>query len=286
MRVIPREADQEVPAAASGSWRQWLVTGLRREPTGRRRVQGAHKDLKRLLVEDINGGGDRTHSWKSFSDAMARQAVEEAVASLPPRQKQLLKLAYFSDLSNREIAQGLGITLSSVERGLRQAIARVSAYVEHGRAAGRRAIYGLALFLGGRWLNDTAHQAAGPSIGELISVGALAAAVATAGAILISQPASPGQLQPADGGVTPAITSAQPMTILHGQPLQLQHVTAVAVETARSEAAKVATIPAVTLPLIVLPEVKLPKPEEHPVINVEHHEIHIEVPIVQGLFGA
>src|ERR1700682_4923439 len=161
MRVVPREADQEVPAAASGSWRQWLMTGARREPTARRRVQGAHKELKRLLVEDMNGGGDRAHNWKSFSDAMARQAVEEAVGSLPPRQKQLIKLAYFSDLSNREIAQGLGITASSVERGLRQAIARVSVYVEQGRAAGRRLIYGLALLLGGRWVTETAHQAAG-----------------------------------------------------------------------------------------------------------------------------
>src|SRR3979411_1101702 len=149
MRVVPREAEDEVPTPASGSWRQWLMTGARREPAGRRRLKGAHKDLKQLLVEGIHGGGDRGDNWKRFSDAMARQAVEEAVASLPPRPKQLIKLAYFSDLSNREIAQGLGITLGSVERGLRQAIARVSAYVEQGRAGGRRGIYGLAVVSGG-----------------------------------------------------------------------------------------------------------------------------------------
>jgi DNA-binding CsgD family transcriptional regulator len=286
MRVVPREADEAVPADDSGSWRQWLMTGARREPTGRRRVKGAHKELKRLLVEGIHLGAGRAHTWKSFSDAMARQEVQEAVASLPPRQKQLIKLAYFSDMSNREIAHGLGITLSSVERGLRQAVARVSSYTEHGRAAGRRAIYGLALFLSGRWLTDAAHQAASPSTGELVRVGALAVAVATAGAILITQPAAPAHLQPASGGVAPAITSAQPMTILQSQPLQIPHVTAVAVESARSEAAKVATPPAVTVPVIALPEVKLPKLEEHPVINVEHHEIHIEVPIVQALLGA
>jgi RNA polymerase sigma factor (sigma-70 family) len=293
MRVVPREIDEVSPATASGSWRQWLMTGARREPSGRRRVKGAHKELKRLLVEDMSGGGDRSDNWKRFSDAMARQAVEEAVASLPPRQKQLIKLAYFSDLSNREIAQGLGITLSSVERGLRQAIARVSAYAEQGRAVGRRAIYGLALFLAGRWVTDAAQQATGPSYGELVKVGALAAAVATAGAILISQPASPVQLPGAHGAVTPAISSAQPIPGLQIQAVQLPHVTNVAVESARSQAAKAAAVPPVTValpvPVIALPEVKLPKLEEPPVVHVEHHEIHIELalePIVHGLLGA
>jgi DNA-binding CsgD family transcriptional regulator len=288
MRVVPREADEVVPEDASGSWRQWLTTGARREPTGRRRVQGAHKELKRLLVEGTHLGAGRAQSWKGFSDAMARQEVQEAVASLPPRQKQLIKLAYFSDLSNREIAQGLGITLSSVERGLRQAIARVSVYVEQGRAIGRRAIYGLALFLTGRWLTDTANQATGPTTGQLVRAGALAVAAATAGAVLISQPASPAQLPGAGGGVTPAFSSAQPMTLMQIQAVQIQHVTTVAVESSRAVAAKAAAAPVVTLPVIVLPEVKVPQPEEPPV-NVEHHEIHIGLPlesIVHGLLGA
>jgi DNA-binding CsgD family transcriptional regulator len=289
MRVVPREAEDVVPAAASGSWRNWLVTGGRREPIDRRRVRGAHKELKQLLAEGIHGGGDRTDNWKRFSDAMARQAVDEAIGSLPPRQKQLIKLAYFSDLSNREIAQGLGITASSVERGLRQAIARVSVYVEQGRAAGRRLIYGLALLLGGRWVTETAHQAAGPTTGELVRVGALAVAVATAGAILISQPAPQGQLPTADGGVTPAFSSAQPMAVMQIQAVQLPRVTTVAVESARSQAEKAAAAPVVALPVIAPPEVKLPKLAEPPVVKVEHHEIHIELPIepiVHGLLGA
>ena len=288
MRVVPREADEVVPEDAGGSWRQWFTTGARREPTGRRRVQGAHKELKRLLVEGTHLGAGHAQSWKGFSDAMARQEVQEAVASLPPRQKQLIKLAYFSDLSNREIAQGLGITLSSVERGLRQAIARVSVYVEQGRAIGRRAIYGLALFLAGRWLTDTANQATGPTTGQLVRAGALAVVAATAGAVLISQPASPAQLPGAAGGVTPAFSSAQPMTVMQIQAVQILHMTTVAVESSRAVAAKAAAAPAVTLPVIALPEVKLPKPEEPPV-NVEHHEIHIELPleqIVHGLLGA
>src|SRR6267154_4811424 len=215
MSVVQREAENHtVPASARDSWRNWLMTGIRQEPIFRRRVRGAHKGLKRMLVEGMADGGDKSHTWQRFSGAMVRQAVDEAVSSLPPRQKQLIKLAYFSDLSNREIAQGLGITLSSVERGLRQAIARVSVYVEQGRAIGRRAIYGLALFLAGRWLTDTANHATGPTTGQLVRAGALVVAAATAGAVLISQPASPAQLPGAAGGVTPAFSSAQPMTVM------------------------------------------------------------------------
>src|SRR4030081_3836361 len=98
MRVVPREADVIVPEDAGGSWREWLTTGAGRDPTGRRRVQGAHKELKRLLVEGMHLGAGRAQSWKGFSDAMARQEVQEAVASLPPRQKQLIKLRAFLGL--------------------------------------------------------------------------------------------------------------------------------------------------------------------------------------------
>ena len=141
------------------------MTGIRQEPIFRRRVRGAHKGLKRLLVEGMADNGDKAHTWKRFSGAMVRQAVDEAVSTLPPRQKQLIKLAYFSDLTNREIAQGLGITLSSVERGLREAITRVSDYVERGKGAGRKAIYAIGLFLAGR---------------QLIKVGVVVVATATA----------------------------------------------------------------------------------------------------------
>src|SRR6202171_277163 len=271
MRVVPREADQEVPAAASGSWRQWLMTGARREPTARRRVQGAHKELKRLLVEDMNGGGDRAHNWKSFWDAMARQAVEEAVGSLPPRQKQLIKLAYFSDLSNREIAQGLGSTLSSVERGLRQAVARVDEHVERGRVAGRRAIYALAMFLGGRWLTE-AHQAIRPSAQEWVRAGALVVLGATAGAVLTSHSASPAQPY--------GVVQHSVVAIRQSNSAVVQHVVAKApvAGEVQIDAPLSVPLPVVIVPLVPLPiSVKLPPIPPVPIPKL---------PILHRLLGA
>src|SRR5713226_3992498 len=193
--AAPASEKDVVSPAASSSWRTWLMTGTRPGPIYRRRVRGAHKGLKRMLVEGMGDGVEGQNTWKSFSGALVRQAVGEAVTSLPPRQKQLIKLAYFSDLSNREIAQGLGITLSSVERGLREAIARVSEFVERGKGAGRKAIYAIGLFLAGR---------------QLLKAGVIVVATATAGAVVSAQPVSPVQLAPVERASVPAVTSVQP----------------------------------------------------------------------------
>lgn len=254
MSVIPREAEnQVVPASARDSWRNWLMTGMRQGPIYRRRVRGAHKGLKRMLVEGMSDGGDEGRRWKRFSGAMVRQAVDEAMSSLPPRQKQLIKLAYFSDLTNREIAQGLGITLSSVERGLREAIARVSEYVERGKGAGRKAIYAIGLFLGGRWLRDTV-QNSGPSTGQLVGAGVLIVAAATAGTVIVAQPAPAPQPAQIESASIPAITitAAQSYEILPQRAVQLPQAAKAVVESAQAMGLEVAPPP------VVLPDIKLP----------------------------
>src|SRR5258708_37193585 len=119
--TAPIAENEVVPPSASSSWRSWLITGTRRAPIYRRRVRGAHKGLKRMLAEGMSDGAGGQNTWKSFSGALVRQAAGEAVTSLPPRPQQLSKLAYFSDLSNRETAKGLRITVTSADRGVRQA---------------------------------------------------------------------------------------------------------------------------------------------------------------------
>jgi DNA-binding CsgD family transcriptional regulator len=265
--VVPREAENHlVPAAANDSWRNWLMTGIRHGPVYRRRVRGAHKGLKRMLVEGMADADDQSHVWKRFSGAMVRQAVDEAVSSLPPRQKQLIKLAYFSDLTNREIAQGLGITLSSVERGLREAIARVSDYVERGKSVGRRAIYAIGLFLAGR---------------QLVKAGVIIVATAAAGAVVSAQPASPAPLAPADRASVPAVTSVQPYVALQRHVVEVAHVTNAVALQAGSRPPQ-AGEPQVSIPTIALPAVKLPIPVPLPPLPLPP----LPLPIRQGLLGA
>jgi len=146
--------------ATNASLRTWLMTGSRRKPSDRRRVRGSHKGLKKMLVEGMKTGGEEPYSWKEFSDAMVRQSVGEALRTLPSQEAQMVKLAYFGGLSNREIAARFGSAESTVQRRLRWALAQISAHVEHGRSAGRRVAYAFAVWLSGRWLGDAYHHAA------------------------------------------------------------------------------------------------------------------------------
>ena len=257
MSVVSRQTENHAVATASSSWRNWLMPGPRNEPIYRRRVRGAHKGLKRMLVEGMANDDDKAHTWQRFSGAMVRQAVDEAVSSLAPRQKQLIKLAYFSDLTNREIAQGLGITLSSVERGLREAIARVSEYVERGKGAGRKAIYAIGLFLAGR---------------QMLKAGVVILATATAGAVVSAQPAPHVQPVHAERASVPAVISAPAYAPLQRHAVDVARATTVAV--AKTQAGEVH----VTIPKIDLPAVKLPVQVKLPPLPIP--------PLLQGLLGA
>ena len=66
------EADPlALPVAARDSWRTWVMTGTRRAPIDRRRIRGAHKGLKKMLVEGMSNGGDRPQYWNNFSGVLA-----------------------------------------------------------------------------------------------------------------------------------------------------------------------------------------------------------------------
>jgi hypothetical protein len=266
------------------------MTGVRRGPIYRRRVRGAHKGLKRMLVEGMGDGVQDQNGWRGFSGAMVRQAVGEAVSSLPPRQRQLIKLAYFTDLSNREIARGLGLTVSGVERGLRQAIGRVSEQVERGRMAGRRAIYALAMFLGGRWLSE-AHQA-GTNAQPWVRAGAVLLVTATAGAVIATHTASPVQRAHVDPASVPVVVSGPADAVLQRRLEPGYKSTKPVVTAPNAQLPSVVGIPplspAVALPTIPVPTVVVP-PVAAPTRTLP---AHVKVPplpdpsLPHGLLGA
>ena len=175
------------PTPQGESWRSWLMTGSRGTAVDRRRVRGAHRGLKKILIEGMSNGSEHTKPWKDFSGAMVRQAVNEALHQLPPDHEQVVKLAYFGGLSNREIAQHLGLSVGGVQRRLRQALARVSEHIEHGRSIGRRAV----LVLVG-WL----------AIRRLVAALKLATVTVAVSAIA---------LQPAPAAQSPAAHSTRPV---------------------------------------------------------------------------
>src|SRR5438046_2728733 len=105
----------------------------------RRRLRGSHRGLKQMLVDGT--GQEVPQSWKHFSGAMVRLAINDALNALPKDQTHVVWLAYFAGLSNRQIARRLGISVGAVQRRLNVALEYVSEYVEHGRRPGRRAVF-------------------------------------------------------------------------------------------------------------------------------------------------
>ena len=174
---MPEAENHALSGSTNDSWRTWLMTGARRSPVDRRRMRGAHRGLKKMLVEGMSNGEERPHAWKDFSGAMIRHAVDEAMRTLPPLDKQVVKLAYFGGYSNRAISAEVGLTEGTVQRHLKRALGVISEHIQQGRALGRRAMYGMAILLSGRWLSDSAHHAV------------QAVAVAGMTAVIVAQPA-------------------------------------------------------------------------------------------------
>ena len=225
--------------AAHDSWRTWLLTGVRRDPVDRRRIRGSHIGLKKMLLEGMNVRFDKPYTWKEFSDAMVRQSVGEAMHAVGREESQLVKLAYFGGLSNREIAGSMGLGEATVERRLRHALDVMSRYIEKGRGAGRRVMAVIAVWLSGRWLADAVHSVA--------PVGAVAAATV----IILADPAP--AISP--DGHAPGTT----LTVVPPVPSPTAPVVQPSAGPLTDTAAEVpVAIPAVPSPLAQLPQVQLP----------------------------
>ena len=185
-----------IPVATYESWRSWLMTGSRRTRVDPRRMQGAHRGLKKILLEGLHYDAEAPYTWKDFSGAMVRHAVDDAMRALPPQDTKLVKLAYFGGYTNREIAREVGLTEWTVQRRISQALAAISHHIQYGRAMVRRAVYGVALFLSGRWLSDSGH-----GIWQATAVAGAAAV------IVVAQPAGP-----AAGGSHAATVHSAPVS--------------------------------------------------------------------------
>lgn len=247
---MPQAENNAFSGTTNDTWRTWLMTGVRRAPADRRRVRGAHKGLKKMLLEGMSNGQDGHHAWKDFSGAMIRHAVDDAIRSLPQEDKQVVKLAYFGGYSNRDIASQVGLTEGTVQRRLRRAISTISEHIQHGRALGRRAANALLIGLCSRWLHDTGHQ--------VVQV----AAVACAAAIIVAQPALTSPLASPQSSPVPATSGAAgPMDPSMGAP------TIPASTDARNAPIAVPPVlqPALKLPVAVPAMPALPVKVESPV---------------------
>jgi hypothetical protein len=209
-----KEADFIVlPAEASDAWRTWLMSGARRPPFDRRRINGSHRGLKKLMIEGTTNPPDRSLPWNDFSAAMIRHAVDEALNTLPSGHKQAVKLAYFGGFTNQAIAEHLGVGEAAVKQMLQVAMATVSAHVERGKSTTRKAIYFLAIWAGGRRLIDFLQHLR-PAMDQVAQASVVVAAGVVTASVLVSHSPAPAQLTQADRGRVSVISRATGPAIL------------------------------------------------------------------------
>ena len=246
-----------LPAAASDAWRTWLMTGARRPPFDRRRINGAHLGLKKLLIEGTTSPPDRLLPWNDFSAAMIRQAVDEALNTLPSSHKQAVKLAFFGGFTNQEIAEHLGVGEAAVKRMLQVALATVSANVERGKTTTRKVIYFLAIGAVLRQLIDFPRRLP-PAMDQAAQAAVVVVAGVVTASVLVSNSPTPAQLTQADRGrvsvpspaAAPAIPNANsPIgTVTGAAPVSLPSVPPL---PSPSPLPVKVSVPPVTLPLPV-----------------------------------
>ncbi len=247
-----------LPAVASDSWRTWLMTGLRKAPFDRRRIRGDHKGLKKMMVEGTSAPEDPPQPWNDFSSAMVRQAVDEALNTLPPGHKQAVKLAYFGGMSNEAIAKHLGVGTGVVRKRLRDALAVVSAHVETGAALGRKVIYGIATLAAVRWTIDFLRRTPLPSTDQVAQAAVVLACGVVTASVLSTSTSSPAQLTQVDRGQVTAPATGAPLNVSTSPVTPV--IGSVPVPTPAVPA--LPTTPAVNLP-VTLP-VTIPSPPPTP----------------------
>ncbi len=117
--------------AALRTWLMRIVLNVARSARSERRPSDGLEDCA-ALADAAEPADERLRREQ------ARQRVRAAVAALPPRQREVVALKVFSELSYSEVAAAMELTEGAVKAHLHQAVANLRrrlCRVEQGRPA-------------------------------------------------------------------------------------------------------------------------------------------------------
>ncbi len=116
--------------AHRGSLRTWVITAVRNRSIDYLRGRSAHERQEREIPLEAEARGEGSDPWSEVATQMEREAIKEALSSLPAEQRQAVELAYFGGYSHREIAELVRVPLSTVKGRMRLALEKMQSYLQ------------------------------------------------------------------------------------------------------------------------------------------------------------
>jgi RNA polymerase sigma-70 factor (ECF subfamily) len=111
-----------------GSLAGWLM-GI-----ARFKVLDAYRAAPRVPVPRDDAAGDEPTPGDPYDEQLAdRLLVAHALEALSPRARSVVELAFYSDLTQTEIAETTGLPLGTVKSDLRRGLQRLRSHLEGGR---------------------------------------------------------------------------------------------------------------------------------------------------------
>jgi len=121
--------------AQRGSLRGWLLACVRNRAIDSLRGRGAHEQAELELQPELVATGSGSDPWREVSRSLERAAIQEALSSLPPEQRQAIELAYYGGLTQVEISRSLDVPLGTIKTRMRAGLHRLRLLLADTRAA-------------------------------------------------------------------------------------------------------------------------------------------------------
>jgi RNA polymerase sigma-70 factor (ECF subfamily) len=125
-----------------GTVRTWLLTIVHHRAIDQMR-SARSKSSADTVIDDAMPLPAKEDTWTEVVQGLEHERVREAMATLPPEQRQVVDLAYYGGFTQTEIAQRVGIPLGTVKGRTRLALdklrdlLRVSDAVDEGMERAR-----------------------------------------------------------------------------------------------------------------------------------------------------
>ena len=115
--------------ASRGSLRTWLLTTVRHRAIDYLRGRAGRERQELELSSEVAAHGVGADPWRDVAESLERQAVRQALATLPPDQRQVIELAYYGGYTQREIAEIVSVSLGTIKGRTRLALEKLSSYL-------------------------------------------------------------------------------------------------------------------------------------------------------------